>query len=203
MGNETTPVRLALSHDQYQRAQNEQVSRLNALTQRPQLWELPDKPLSKTALAPRAYVMHLRIKRLLDIDPQGIPNATDSSGTIWHMNYSTEDEIGTGVNLINITGFDGLNKGSTIYIDNPLRGDVADVVLFFSDRRRPFSATETENAMLVAEKYFDAMIGPWEEAYGLPLLTETSNDQNLNAILEILAALGLDSNPVPITPEQS
>lgn len=172
MSSEAKPITPTLSADKRAKTQLTQMARLDALAWGPRLWELPDRKLPRAELALRADIIHQRLKGILDIDHLGIPNTIDSGSTIWRVIYNTAGQQNNDINHVTIAGYDGQHNGTRIYIDRQSSDPIVEVVLKTEDGRKPIFAVETENAILIAEEFFDAMIGPWEEAYRLSPLPE-------------------------------
>jgi hypothetical protein len=195
MGPEDKPVKPTLSVAKRKEAKAKQIAGIDAFLQGvPELLSHSDKLLSRAESLQRAFAISQRLERLRDIGLKSNLQVLDSDSTNWRIQTRSDAKDGR-IAMIVIVGTGGKRNGTTVFLDIPPYENFPVVATDFLSpqlQMPPFDDSDTENAMLIAEGIFNAIVNPWEEAYGLPPLPDVSGNPKLR---EILSAMGYNEPP--------
>jgi hypothetical protein len=170
---EARPAIQNLTPERYRAALREQLQRLDALEQRgiAEFTRFPNSRLSRKALTSRVQTMFTRLDNFLAVDPHGIPDIVDAWSRKRDLSYSRNANGEREVNEIKINVTPMLDRGGMLihlWGDGSLLGK--ERVVTVNSMLEPgsyFEGTDNRKAMQIAEVYFDAHVGPFEEAVGL------------------------------------
>lgn len=103
------------------------------------------------------------------VDPHGIPDAIDREGTRWRLSYETNSE--GRVNAVKIAGYRTGGGAHQVTLNGIGSSSVCNHSVFFvfspDSHSSQLGGIDSIQAMRIAQAYFDAMLGPFEEAVGL------------------------------------